>query len=427
MKRGLIVVVVTVVLVSALGFASGQKESAASAAEPTKVVFWFYISAGQFEWTRDVIIPMFEEKHPNIEVEVIHIPSRGEADQKIITAIASNTQVDIIRINPDFNLTQYAKLGYVVPLDNLAKQGKLAFSEFYKGAIDLLTVDGKVFGLPYTALPRPGLWYNKEYFDAAGLSYPNDNWKLEDFRSAAKRLRKDDTFGATTPADNIDFEIVMHSFGGAFTNTEGTRSMAANPESVEAMQFLYDMVYKDNSIPKQDQMEGNFATMFGAGRIGMKIGNYWERGPLTKAFGDKYTLKSAPLPLGPKGRFIQFVTGSLAITRTSKNPTAAFEYLKFYTGDEINTLYVEKGFNPASRPAVNNKPQFKDDAILQEWLRYYEIPYRLSDWPKNLRKQQLNETQSNAIQRMFTLGEAPAQVMKDLDKEINELLALPAE
>jgi multiple sugar transport system substrate-binding protein len=34
------------------------------------------------------------------------------------------------------------------------------------------------------------LLYNKDLFDKAGIPYPNNNWKWEDLRNAAKKLTK---------------------------------------------------------------------------------------------------------------------------------------------------------------------------------------------------------------------------------------------
>ena len=77
--------------------------------------------------------------------------------------MATNQHVDVVRTNPEINLTQYARQGTIVPIDEYAAQSGLDKENYYAAAIDMLTVDGKLYGLPYTALPRPVLWYNDKF------------------------------------------------------------------------------------------------------------------------------------------------------------------------------------------------------------------------------------------------------------------------
>ena len=131
----------------------------------------------------------------------------------------------------------------------------------------------------------------------------------------------------------------------------------------------------------------------------------------------------APLPAGPKGRFQQYVAGCLSILKSSRSPQAAFEWIKFFTTAEINREYVEMGFNIGTRPAVNQDPQFADDPFVQQFLPIYEVrPYNLPVWPENLRRPQYVELVRNAIERMYVLGEQPAEVLPELHRDITRLL-----
>ena len=81
------------------------------------------------------------------------------------------------------------------------------------------------------------------------------------------------------------------------------------------------------------------------------------------------------------------------------------------------------GFNIGTRPAVNHDPQFQDDPFVQQFLPIYEVrPYNLPVWPENLRRPQYVELVRNAIQRMYVLGEQPAEVLPELHRDITRLL-----
>jgi multiple sugar transport system substrate-binding protein len=407
----------------------------AAVAAQSKVVFWYRITASEYEWIRDVVKPKFERENHRIKLEVVHLSgSRAEADQKILVAVAANQQVDVVRTNPEINLMEYVKQGTVIPVDRYVAADKLDLSLYYKPGIDMLTIDGKLYGLPYTTLPRPVMWYVQDAFAGSGVPAPSFNWTTDDWRAAARRLTKDtngdgkiDVFGTGYATSDVEMEVLANGFGGAFLDPTGTKSLAGLPETLAAMQFLYDMIYQENSAPRPDQLEGGMTQMFGAGRLAMTWGNYWDRAPLEAQIGSKFTWKPNMIPVGPKGRYIQFVSGCLSILRTSRDPAAAFEWLKYYSSEENGKEYIAKGFNPAPRPASNNDPRFRGDSILQAFLPYYDVrPYNLPVWPKNLRRPQYVQIVTNALQRMFVLGEKPAAVLPQLDRDITDLLKQPS-
>ena len=396
-----------------------------------KVVFWYRIGAAEFEWIRDELKPRFEAEFPDHELEVVHLSSsRAEADQKILIAVATNQHVDVVRTNPEINLTQYARQGTIVPIDEYAAVSGLDTENYYAAAIDMLTVDGKLYGLPYTALPRPVLWYNDKFFAGSGVEAPSADWTTDDWAAAARNLRVDsdgdgnpEVFGTGYSMSDVEVEMILNGFGGGFLSRDGTESLAGTPESLAGAQFIYDLIYKDNSAPTGDQMEGNLHEMFGSGRVAMNIGNYWNRNFYKAQMGEDDEFKMAPLPAGPMGRFQQYVAGCLSILKSTRSPQAAFEWIKYFTSEEINREYVEKGFNIGTRPAVNQDPQFGDDPFVQQFLPIYEVrPYNLPVWPKNLRRPQYVELVRNAIERMYVLGEQPEDVLPDLDRDITRLL-----
>ncbi len=435
---GKILVLVLILLLSGGFFvwSSGQKEKTAvePAESKAKVIFFYRIGAANYEWITEQIEPRFEAAFPYIDLEIVHLSgSRAEADQKILVAVASNQHVDVVRTNPEINITQYAEQGIVIPIDQFAAASGFDKENFYQAGIDMVTVDGKMYGVPNTILPRPVIWYVEDYFKEAGVPLPHFDWTTSDWRSAAIKLRQDkdgdgtvDIFGTGYPTSDVENEIFLNGFGGGFLDQTGTKSLANLPESLEGAQFIYDMIYKDNSAPKPDQLEGNMNQMFGAGRLAMTVANYWNRNLFREQMGDKYTWRPNMIPKGTKGRYMQFVAGCWSILRTSRHPQEAFEWLKFYSSEEINTEFVRMGFNPACRPAVNNRAEFKNDRILQEFLPLYEVQqYGVPVWPKNLRRPQYVQIVRNALQRMYSLGEEPSVVMPELHTEITELLQQP--
>ncbi len=87
-----------------------------------------------------------------------------------------------------YEVAKYAGTNYLAPLDDLLKgwdQGKY----FMKGALDVVSYNGKIYALP-TATDVRMLWYNKASFAKAGLPVPWQPKTWADVIDAGKALNK---------------------------------------------------------------------------------------------------------------------------------------------------------------------------------------------------------------------------------------------
>jgi len=64
---------------------------------------------------------------------------------------------------------------------------KFDLADYWPGALESTSFDGKVYGLPRDSGVEV-LYYNKDDFDKAGLKYPTDDWTWDDLRKAAEAL-----------------------------------------------------------------------------------------------------------------------------------------------------------------------------------------------------------------------------------------------
>lgn len=67
----------------------------------------------------------------------------------------------------------------------------------------------EVYGLRITS-NNLALFYNKDLFDAAGLDYPDDTWKWDDLRNAAKTL-------TDTEAGVYGLDLPVYDKNGGYT------------------------------------------------------------------------------------------------------------------------------------------------------------------------------------------------------------------
>jgi multiple sugar transport system substrate-binding protein len=121
------------------------------------------------------------------KVNAIKLPGGDNYSPRIALDLSSGTAADVIMVD-SYIVAQFAGSGYLAPLDDLIKdwdQGKY----FMKGALDVVSYDGKIYALP-TATDVRMLWYNKAAFAKAGLPVPWQPKTWADVIDAGKALNK---------------------------------------------------------------------------------------------------------------------------------------------------------------------------------------------------------------------------------------------
>src|SRR5690606_34937624 len=118
------------------------------------------------------------------------------------------------------------------------------------------------------------LWYNKDIFDKAGVPYPPSNpgeWTWEEFVETARALTVDrngrrpgdpgfdpnriQTYGVAFGTWWAPVLPFVWSNGGDWFDETGRQVLIDQPESVEALQNLADLIYKHRVAPTPTQME----------------------------------------------------------------------------------------------------------------------------------------------------------------------------
>ena len=136
------------------------------------------------------LVDAFQAEHPEIAIELIHIPSQSDYRKRLAADLAAGTPADVVLINYR-RYAQFAAQGTLEPLGPYLAQSELiAESDFYPQSIEPFTWNGQLMCIPQN-LSSLVVYYNKNLFDAAGLSYPADDWTWTDFRQTAQALTLD--------------------------------------------------------------------------------------------------------------------------------------------------------------------------------------------------------------------------------------------
>src|SRR5579859_5962674 len=143
------------------------------------------------------LIADFEKSHPDIPVKLLRVPYT-EYMPKLFSQIAAGNAPDVIFVSSDDVMTLSVK-GTLEPLDDYVKSASgFPIKDFYPYALQDYTVNGNLYVMPRDIDPHYDIYYNKKAFDEAHLSYPKDDWTMDQFLTDAKALVKKYANGKVT-------------------------------------------------------------------------------------------------------------------------------------------------------------------------------------------------------------------------------------
>lgn len=128
----------------------------------------------------------YTAQHPDVEIEV-QATSWSEYWTKLEASAESNTMPDIFWMHTN-QLLYYADFGMLADVTDLYDDVESDYYEKHFSEISRRNAsgsDGHLYGVPKDK-DNGLLVYNKEMFDAAGISYPTEEWTWEDLAKLPK-------------------------------------------------------------------------------------------------------------------------------------------------------------------------------------------------------------------------------------------------
>jgi multiple sugar transport system substrate-binding protein len=208
-------VLLPLVFVSLLS-CGGKKEQAGSGAPaaPLQLTGWSYevdtVNENLKIFTEQTGIPA--DPYYNFPSDQFH--------DKLVTSFIAGTTYDVIYVRDSY-LAEWASAGWLMPVDGFEglEDIKKGLSQ---GAINSMTYDGKLYGLPYYA-GRRVMAYNKEHLNKAGISEPPKTWEELIAQAKTIKARKITEYPIILDLNKSEhimetMEMLVHSFGGKFFN-----------------------------------------------------------------------------------------------------------------------------------------------------------------------------------------------------------------
>ncbi|MCR4713655.1 MAG: extracellular solute-binding protein [Treponemataceae bacterium] len=137
-----------------------------SSSERKTITFWHLDTTDEQQAAWREIADNFEEKHPNVTVEITCFEN-GTFKQRIAQAVQAGNPPDIFRSWGGGTMLDQVEAGMLREITNYVNTGII--STISDGGKGIYSSNGKQYGAPYS-LGTVGIWYNKAIFDECGLT-----------------------------------------------------------------------------------------------------------------------------------------------------------------------------------------------------------------------------------------------------------------
>ncbi|MCG3126689.1 MAG: hypothetical protein CHACPFDD_01541 [Phycisphaerae bacterium] len=392
------------------------------------------ICRGGYKPDRDelrAIKAAFEAANPDIHLNLL----QTSLERKTDTMIAAGVAPDLIYVlcdNLDYYVEADALLDLTPHLDADPELKAALFGgadgtppDFFPQTVQPLMRNGRLYVMPvnYNIFV---VFYLKDLFDKYHVPYPTADWDWEGLRQRALALTRDD---AGRRPDQPGFDptrVVSYGFhyakwqhgpetfirqnGGRLVSEDGTRVVADDPRTVEALEFLSRLKYVDRVCPP-GQVPHKQDIGITRGTLGMFVYGIFGI-PRTRAEARNLDWDIAPLPRGPDGTRASIVyTNAWGVSKQCRHPEAALRFLKFMVspaGVDITSQY--QVFMPARRSMLERTLARDPDARpASKWVLTHDIEHGYAQPPFFTRQYYMDvyECINDQLDRLLALDNPP--------------------
>jgi multiple sugar transport system substrate-binding protein len=295
------------------------------------------------------LVNAFEENHPDIDIQMTHIPSDRDYRTRLVTDFAAGTATDISLMNYR-RVASFAANNLLESLGPYLQESKLIQQEdFFPATIEAFYWQGDIICIPQN-ISSLVVYYNEDLFDAAGVDYPADKWTWDDFVATAVALTKDTDNDGTIDQYGLGVDPSMYRLApfvwqnnAVFVDdiNHPTRLTLSRPPTLEALQWFVDLRQVHGVAPDRVEEESmDSESRFIAGITAMFLDS--RRGTPTFREIEAFSWDVAPLPNGESSAGILH-SDAYCMSASTENKEAAWQFIEFANSIEGQTIIAQSG------------------------------------------------------------------------------------
>lgn len=315
------------------------------AGAPVEITFMMW-GAPEEQVVWGEVVHDFHAANPNINVK-IEVSDWDSYWTKLNTLVAGGTPPDVFAMDAPLYLDWQSR-GALLNLQPYLDKNPDMLTDVYPQTLTAYKLGDGYYGLPRD-FQTIVVFYNKDMFDTAGVPYPSEDWTYDDLKETAKKLTLDtngdgktDQYGLWT--DTWDMELfwseTIWAYGGNIISDDHTKTLLGEPDARKAWEYI-DGLYKDGIMPMPATAGEYGDDLFQAKVAAMTTIGHWAVPGYVQA---GINIGIAPMPTGSAGRATSVNSAGFVLSKDSKNPDAAFEFVKFAISPAGQKRLAQLGF-----------------------------------------------------------------------------------
>lgn len=324
----------------------------------------------------------YQAVNPNVEFEIVDM-AKADVEQKLLINLSSGSTdslPDIVLIE-DYNAQKYLS-AYPDSFADLTD--KVNYSDFAPYKVQLMTVDGKIYGVPFDS-GVAGMYYRSDILEQAGFSatdLQDITWDRFIEIGEVVKQKTGVSMSAFDPTDGGLIRVMLQSAGSWYFDAEGKPFLAGNPVMEAAVKTYAKLINSDATMKTSGWAEWVGAINTGAAAT-ISTG-VWITGSVKAAADQSGKWALAPIPrLDVPGAVNASNLGgsSWYVLDSSKVKDTAIDFLnQIYAKDNdfYQKILVDRGAVGSFIPSQSGEAYVKSDdffggqKVFEEFSKYMQ-------------------------------------------------------
>lgn len=394
-------------MVLGTAMAAAMLAGAVTAGAAEDITLWYYWETEGHQRALDEMIGTYNSSQDAYAVTAKYVPFADLKKQLSIGASASELPDLVILDSPDH--ASYASMGIFADIT-----GKFDVSTYYEGPVASATLDDVLYGVPF-GCNCLSLYYNKDMFDAAGITEVPQTW--DELKEAAEKLTSDGVTGLAFCS--LQNEEGTFNFTPWLWSTGATSYEVNSEAGIRALTFVKDLV--DSGVMSKECInwtQGDVMNQFISGNVAMMVNGPWQI-PTMRAEAPDLNWDVTLIP--KDAEFASVIGGENYAVVAGGNEEGALDFLAYATQKEqVTFMMTQMGYISADKEIAAEQFSSEEDAVYKKFvdqLEYAQARGPLPEWPE------VSDAISLAFNEVMTGSAEPADAAAEAQATIDGVLA----
>ncbi|MFQ5456613.1 MAG: ABC transporter substrate-binding protein [Nitrospirota bacterium] len=420
--------VLSIILLLLTIFAGGcnHKENGISIEKKdVTIVFKHGKIAGNPDVLRE-ILKRFEEENPGIKIKDETLPSSTDEQHQfyVINLEGRSNDFDVLSMDVIW-IQEFARAGWLKDLSAMIPEGKRG--EFFSGPMEAVTYKKRVYAVPWY-IDAGLLYYRKDILKKYNLSPPS-TWDELVSTASAVMEKEEGLYGFIWQGkqyEGLVCNVLEYIWSNGGDVIRGEDIVIDSPETIEALQFMQDMIYKYRISPElvTTSIEEPTRHIFENGKaIFMRNWPYaWNifnregspvRGKVGVSILPAFKGKKSASTLGG---------WQLGVNRYSGHPEEAEKFIRFMTSYDIQkVLALTIGYKPTIKALYKDKKLIDAQPFI---VGLYDVFTHARPRPVSPLYMMVTQAMQPAFSSVLAKSKTPEDAVRSLRKELESILKI---